>query len=342
MSSTNVSVVQNPVDRDGTSSPETDSCAHAPPDYSLDGDKTWFSNPPHVRSLQTSESVYKTHTTSPRITDSTTDLKPAYLDACQDEDEALTNLLLQKETNLHTHAKGTNTYQGHTVIRTIDDPPPETPLLYHHTVSLQAADEAWLTTPLCLTVLTANVNLTHLLLQTGLIKVNSCCPTTRMTAMHLAVITLSPCSAEILSLLRAYGAVVDSQDADGNTPLHRAITAPSTSSHDPTTTTMPSSPTRYTAMIVKSLLRNNARIDIPNHRGELPLTLAAQTLNLAVFRLVLAASAVRLSDRRIVRVERYLRGRVGGRSRGDGDEEGTVRKMRGMVAAVVVGRCVLV
>ncbi|KAL9584303.1 MAG: hypothetical protein Q9212_002212, partial [Teloschistes hypoglaucus] len=286
ISSTNVSVVQNPFAEKESTKKETDSNAHAAPDYSPDDDNTWSSSPPHVRSFPKSKSVYMPHTPSSRITDSSIDLKPAYLDACQDEeDEALNNLLLQKEMNLHSYLQDTKSHEGSTPlqsapIHTNDNPQPETPLLHHHCFSLQAADEAWLTTPLCLAVLASNVNLTQLFLKTGLVNVNSCCPVTRMTAMHLAAITPSPHSAEILSLLRTYGAVVDSQDAEGNTPLHRAITVPLTSSHEPNTT-IPSSPTRYAAMIVKTLLRNNARVDIPNRRGQLPLTLAAQTLDLA-------------------------------------------------------------
>ncbi|KAI4100077.1 MAG: hypothetical protein L6R37_005675 [Teloschistes peruensis] len=302
ISSTNVSLIRNPFADDESTKKETDSYVHAPPDYSPDEDKAWSSNPPHARICQTSKSVYKTHTTSPWIAGSSIDLQPAFFDACRDEDEALINLLLQKRMNLHTHAKGTNTHHSYTAIHTDKNPQPETPFLHHR--SLETADEAWLTTPLCLAVLAGHLDLTHLLLKSSLINVNSCCPTTRMTVLHLAAITPSPSSAEILSLLRASGAVVDSQDAEGNTPLHGAVTVP-TSSHD---TTIPS-PSRHAAMIVKTLLCTGARVDIPNRRGQYALTLVAQTLDLTVFRLVLAASAMRLSDRRIVRVEMYLRGR---------------------------------
>ncbi|KAL9578024.1 MAG: hypothetical protein Q9203_007243, partial [Teloschistes exilis] len=265
ISSTNVSLVQkkqNPFADDEGTKKETNSYAHAPPDYSPDDDKAWSSNPPHVRICQTSKSVYKTHTTSPRIAGSSFDLKPAFLHACQDEDKALVNLFLEKETNLHTHAKSSNSHHIYTAIHTDKNPQPVTPFLHQYGASLETADEAWLTTPLSLAVLAGHVELTHLLLKSGLINVNSCCPTTRMTVLHLAAITLSPHSAEILSLLRADGAVVDSQDAEGNTPLHRAITVP-TSSHD---TTIPSL-SRHAAMIVKTLLRTGARVDIPNRRG---------------------------------------------------------------------------
>ncbi|KAL8662984.1 MAG: hypothetical protein Q9202_004214 [Teloschistes flavicans] len=334
LSSTNKFVLQNPFDRDGRSDTETECCARALPGKLLDTDNASSSSPPHECSLETPRNPYETNTTAPRISESSTDMIRGNFDVNQDGDEALVDVLFRKGADLHSYVEGTSTHQSYTALQSACIYGNEflLQMLLHHGVSLEAADD-WIAMPLCLAVRAGHVSIAHLLLESG-VNVNCCCPDTQMTVVHLAAITLSPHSAEILTLLRMYGAVMDSHDAEGNTPLHRVVAgdraAPISSSHPATM----DSPFRYA--IVKALIHNGARVDIPNHRGHYPLTLASRTRDLGVFRQVLAASVAKLSDRRLAHVDRYLRMRKARRV-----SDATVAKMSALMAATLVMRSCL-
>ncbi|KAL8949764.1 MAG: hypothetical protein Q9222_004163 [Ikaeria aurantiellina] len=165
-----------------------------------------------------------------------------------------------------------------------------------------ASAPSWGITPLVLAVLYGHYCVARFLLENG-VQTESCDPRSRQRIIHLIAKGLSQKPKDFqaserdwLELFLKHGADINAQDAKGNTPLHVSLNARSSN------TTF-----RSRCSMVKHLLMHGAHTDIPNHQGHYPLSLAAKSLDLGLFRLVLAASAQKLSDMQLIIVERDIR-----------------------------------
>ncbi|KAL8690096.1 MAG: hypothetical protein Q9218_004382 [Villophora microphyllina] len=191
-------------------------------------------------------------------------------------------------------------------------------VLLHQGASLEA--EEWQATPLALAVRYGQLGPAHLLLASGL-NVNSCCPDTHMTVVHLAAMALPGDIAKpMFALLRTYGAIMNVQDVKGNTPLHLAVAT--AAQHGKTSSIRRSA--------IESLLSNGAHANILNHSGHYPLNLASQIPDLELFRLLLSASLSGLFDRHLALIDRYLR-----KQKGTADSI-VFGKMRALLAAALI------
>ncbi|KAI4198275.1 MAG: hypothetical protein LQ346_002815 [Caloplaca aetnensis] len=179
-------------------------------------------------------------------------------------------------------------------------------LLYH---DISSGFEQWTTTPLALAVSGNHRAVTRLLLESGA-EVNRACPSSQRTILHLAVesfrydrrsedtTTRPPVGHRLVELLCKYGAAVNAQDTNGDTPLHVALSAWASGI-----------PTQDQRSVVKCLIGRGARADIPNRNGLYPLTLASRNLDLSIFRHVLAASMHKVPDKQLARIDREVRKR---------------------------------
>ncbi|KAL8826532.1 MAG: hypothetical protein Q9170_007366 [Blastenia crenularia] len=175
-------------------------------------------------------------------------------------------------------------------------------VLLHNSASPETGER--LAKPLALAIANGHMKTARLLLENG-VEVNYRSPNTHETIVHLvargsfSAADLNPgVDSSTLALLCQYGANVNAQDIYGNTPVHLAIS------------TLPKGGNlQHQRAMVNSLLKNGARADIQNRDGCYPLTLASHSLDLQVFRLMLAASIRRLPDKDLAGIDRDIRRR---------------------------------
>ncbi|KAL8703732.1 MAG: hypothetical protein Q9201_003078, partial [Fulgogasparrea decipioides] len=173
-------------------------------------------------------------------------------------------------------------------------------VLLYHGASLEAKE--WQALPLALAVQGGHVEIARLVLKYDS-KVDRSCPTTQKTVLHLAaegcariVDNGKAVGSTLTALLCEHGAKINAQDFKGNTALHVALSEGFNDTRS----------SRQRSM-VKTLLANGARVDIANHEGHYPLALTSQSPDIQTFRLMLAASLPKLTDKHLARVDRYLR-----------------------------------
>ncbi|KAL9030063.1 MAG: hypothetical protein Q9196_001776 [Gyalolechia fulgens] len=172
-------------------------------------------------------------------------------------------------------------------------------VLLYHGASPEAGEG--LAKPLALAIAGGHMRTARYLLESG-VEVNYHSPNSHETIVHLVARDIGSMSgrsqstnSSVISLLRQYGANINSQDAKGDTPLHVAISA-----------LTPRNRLRQRST-VKALLKNGARADIQNYQGCYPLTLASRNPDFQVFRLVLATSIDLLPDKHLAGIDREMR-----------------------------------
>lgn len=178
-------------------------------------------------------------------------------------------------------------------------------VLLHHDMSFGL--EQWSTMPLALAVSGNHRAVARILLESGA-EIDRACPSSHRTILHLAAESLrcdrrsgdNPAGHQLVELLCKYGAAVNAQDTNGDTPLHVALSASSSSTA-----------IQHQRSVVKCLISRRARADIPNRDGVYPLTLASRNLDLSIFRHVLAASMHKVPDKHLARIDREVRKRKG-------------------------------
>ncbi|KAL8924222.1 MAG: hypothetical protein Q9208_004186 [Pyrenodesmia sp. 3 TL-2023] len=173
-------------------------------------------------------------------------------------------------------------------------------VLLHHDMSFGL--EQWSTMPLALAVSGNHQTVARLLLKSGA-EIDRACPSSHRTILHLAAESLrcdrrsgdDPGGHQLVELLCKYGAAVNAQDTNGDTPLHVVL------STSPSSTAI-----HHQRSLVKCLISRGARADIPNRDGVYPLTLASRNLDLSIFRHVLAASMHNVPDKHLARIDREM------------------------------------
>ncbi|KAL8934827.1 MAG: hypothetical protein Q9216_005715 [Gyalolechia sp. 2 TL-2023] len=172
-------------------------------------------------------------------------------------------------------------------------------VLLYHGASPEAGER--LAKPLALAIASGHMRTARYLLESG-VEVNYHSPSTHETIVHLVAKDIGSrngrsqsINSNVISLLRQYGANINSQDARGDTPLHVAVSALSSRNRQSQRST------------VNALLKNGARADIQNYDGCYPLTLASRNPDFQIFRLVLAASVDRLPDKHLAGIDREMR-----------------------------------
>lgn len=172
-------------------------------------------------------------------------------------------------------------------------------VLLYHGASPEAGER--LAKPLALAIAGGHMRTARYLLESG-VEVNYHSPNTHETIVHLVARDLGnkggrnhSINSNVISLLRQYGANINSQDAKGDTPMHVAVSA-----------LTPRNRLSQRATI-NSLLKNGARADIQNYDGCYPLTLASRNPDFHVFRVVLSASIDRLPDKHLANIDREMR-----------------------------------
>ncbi|KAI4169582.1 MAG: hypothetical protein LQ343_005602 [Gyalolechia ehrenbergii] len=172
-------------------------------------------------------------------------------------------------------------------------------VLLYHGASPEAGER--LAKPLALAIAGGHMRTARYLLESG-VEVNYHSPNTHETIVHLVARDIGSrnghsqsINSSVISLLRQYGANINSQDAKGDTPLHVAVSALTSRNRQSQRST------------VNTLLKNGARADIQNYDGCYPLTLASRNPDIQVFRLVLAASIDRLPDKHLAGIDREMR-----------------------------------
>ncbi|KAL8735900.1 MAG: hypothetical protein Q9181_002607 [Wetmoreana brouardii] len=173
-------------------------------------------------------------------------------------------------------------------------------VLLYHGASLEAKE--WQAMPLALAVQRGHIEIARLVLEHDS-QVDRSCPTTQKTVLHVATEGCARTADDgqvvgstLTALLCEHGAKINAQDFNGNTALHIALSE----GYDDTRSSRRRS-------MVKTLLANGARVDIANHEGHYPLALASQNPDIQTFRLMLAASLPKLTDKHLARVDQYLR-----------------------------------
>lgn len=172
-------------------------------------------------------------------------------------------------------------------------------VLLYHGASPEAGER--LAKPLALAIAGGHMRTARYLLESG-VEVNYHSPNTHETIVHLVAGDIGSKSGrnrvvngDVISLLRQYGANINSQDARGDTPLHVAVSAVTSRNRQSQRAT------------VNALLKNGARADIQNYDGCYPLTLASRNPDFQIFRVVLAASIDRLPDKHLAGIDREMR-----------------------------------